>query len=537
MKSTRADMKNNWGLIRLLLRGCLLLGMVLNSLLAYSEIQSMDLPYPEAHLIVMNRELATFKIELGGANPENRAERAKKRFSKIDDFNLSEPIKTEPFTLGNQKGVQFQLGNQFLFALSQGDLDLDAYKDFDELIKDTVKKLEEYRSAQLEQREWPRTLRSLLYSLVATLALLIFGWLLRKFFNVFFLFLREKSKSIGEQNKGGHWKEYVIMFFARFLQAIYWLITLIFAYIWITYCLKLFPLTVPLGQKLGGYIWKTLQWISHGVINAMPNIITILVILSIARILSDLMTVFFKRVETGDLNVSIFHQDTIKATQRIATIILWGLTLAIIYPFIPGSHSEAFKGLSVLFGLVISLGSTGIVNQMMSGLVVVYSRALRIGDYVQVNGVSGVVTEIGGLATKIQTQEKIETTIPNSLLIGDSIQNFSKLNEGNGALLSTKVTIGYDASWRVVHQLLLSAASQNKDLRLEPAPKVFQRALSDFYVEYELFVYTDSPEKTIVILSNLHQEIQDAFNGAGIQMMSPHFMSQPDQAVIASKER
>lgn len=535
MNSIHADMKNNFGLIAFLIRWFLLVGLGLNSLLAYPEVQSMNLPYPEAQLIVMNRELATFKIELGGANPENRVERAEKRFSKIDDFNLSEPIKTEPFTLGNQKGVQFQLGNQFLFALAQGDLDLDTHKDFDALIKDTVKKLEEYRSAQLEQREWPRTLRSLLYSLIATMALLIVGWSLRKLFNVFFAFLRERSQSIGAQNKGGHWKEYVLMFFARLSQAIYWLITLIFAYIWITFCLNLFPLTVPLGQKLGSYIWKTLQWISHGVVNAIPNIITILVILSIARILSDLMSVFFKRVETGDLNVSIFHQDTIQATQRIATIILWGLTLAIIYPFIPGSHSEAFKGLSVLFGLVISLGSTGIVNQMMSGLVVVYSRALRIGDYVQVNGISGVVTEIGGLATKIQTQEKIETTIPNSLLIGDSIQNFSKLNEGNGALLSTKVTIGYDASWRVVHQLLLSAAAQNKYLRTDPAPRVFQRALSDFYVEYELFIHTDSPEKTIMIMSNLHQEIQDAFNGAGIQIMSPHFMSQPAQAVISSK--
>jgi small-conductance mechanosensitive channel len=501
-----------------------------------AEVQSTNLPFPEAHLTVMNRELATFKVELGGASPEARVERAVKRFSKIDDFHLTEPVKTEAFTLGNQRGVQFQLGDLFLFALAHGDWDPEADKDFDALVKEAVTKLEEYRSAQLAQREWPRNLKSLLLALVATIALIICGWLLRKLFHSFFGYLRQRSQEIGLQTKGAHWKEYVYMFFARLSQAIYWLITLVLAYIWITFCLNLFPLTVPLGHKLGGYIWKTLQWITHGALNAVPNLITILVILSIARIVSELMGVFFKRVETGGLSLSIFHQDTVQATQRIATIILWGLTLAVIYPFIPGSHSEAFKGLSVLFGLVISLGSTGIVNQMMSGLVVVYSRALRIGDYVNVNGVSGVVTEIGGLATKIQTQEEIETTIPNSLLIANSIKNYSKLNEGRGALLSTKVTIGYDASWRVVHQLLLDAAAKVSDLRQDPVPRVFQQALSDFYVEYELFVHTDRSEKAAMTLSNLHQEIQDGFNKAGIQIMSPHFMGQPNQPVLAPSQ-
>lgn len=530
----RIFMKTTRKLLRYLLGWMLFFTLGLNVGAVHAQVQLSNLPFPEAHLIVMNRELAIFKVELAGASPEARVERAVRRFSKIDDFHLTEPIKTESFTLGNQKGVQFQLGDLFLFALAHGDWDPESDKDFDVLVKDTVKKLEEYRTAQLEQRQWPRNLKSLLYTFFATTALIILGWLLRKLFNTFFLFLRERSQEIGIQNKGAHWKEYVLMFFARLSQAIYWLITLVLAYIWITFCLNLFPLTAPLGRKLGSYIWKTLQWIADGALNAVPNLITILVILSIARVVSELMSVFFKRVETGGLNLSIFHRDTVQATQRIATVILWGLTLAIIYPFIPGSHSDAFKGLSVLFGLVISLGSTGIVNQMMSGLVVVYSRALRIGDYVNVNGVSGVVTEIGGLATKIQTQEEIETTIPNSLLIANSIKNYSKLNEGRGALLSTKVTIGYDAPWREVHQLLLDAAAKVKDLRLDPAPRVFQQALSDFYVEYELFIHTDRSEKAAMTLSNLHQEIQDGFNRAGIQIMSPHFMAQPNQPVLGS---
>ncbi len=221
------------------------------------------------------------------------------------------------------------------------------------------------------------------------------------------------------------------------------------------------------------------------------------------------------------------------ASQRIASVILWGIAIAIIYPFIPGSSSDAFKGLSVFMGLVISLGSTGLVNQLMSGLVVIYSRAIRVGDLVSVDGTEGVVTEVGGLATKIQSLQKIEITVPNSVLISNSIQNLSRLNEKSGALFSTKVTIGYDAPWRKVHEMLIDSAQKISDIRHDPKPVVYQRGLSDFYVEYELFMHLTDPSRKVAILSLLHQEIQDAFNANGIQIMSPHFMAQPSQPVIA----
>ena len=169
----------------------------------------------------------------------------------------------------------------------------------------------------------------------------------------------------------------------------------------------------------------------------------------------------------------------------------------------------------------------------MSGLVVVYSRALRVGDFVQVNGIKGVVTEVGGLATKIQTQNKIETTIPNSVIISNSIENYTRLNDSTGTLLSTTVTIGYDAPWRQIHEMLINAALATNQIQSSPTPYVYQRALSDFYVEYQLFVHTNHPEIQIRILSELHQKIQDEFNRAGIQIMSPHFMSQPEQPVIS----
>ncbi len=323
------------------------------------------------------------------------------------------------------------------------------------------------------------------------------------------------------------------MFSARFTQIISWLIVLILLYAWATFSLSRFPWTYPIGHKLGLHVTSTLSWIVESVLGAIPNLITIFIVIFITRSVLDLLKVFFRRVQSGQLKIPFLHFETVSATQRITTVILWGLCISIIYPFIPGSNSEAFKGLSVLLGVIISLGSTGLVTQLMSGLVVVYSRALRVGDFVQVNGIKGVVTEVGGLATKIQTQNKIETTIPNSVIISNSIENYTRLNDSTGTLLSTTVTIGYDAPWRKVHEMLINAAVSTNQIQSSPSPYVYQRALSDFYVEYQLFIHTNHPEIQIKILSELHQKIQDEFNREGIQIMSPHFMSQPDQPVIS----
>jgi small-conductance mechanosensitive channel len=174
---------------------------------------------------------------------------------------------------------------------------------------------------------------------------------------------------------------------------------------------------------------------------------------------------------------------------------------------------------------------------MMSGLVIIYSRALRKGDVVSVNGIDGMVSEVGTLATKIVTMRNEEITIPNSVLIGNPIRNFSKLAGTQGTMVATKVTIGYDAPWRQVHALLELAAQRTPGLRREPKPYVYQRALADFYVEYELFAHTDHPRDRVATLSALHANIQDAFNEAGVQIMSPHFVLQPKENVVVPPER
>ena len=181
---------------------------------------------------------------------------------------------------------------------------------------------------------------------------------------------------------------------------------------------------------------------------------------------------------------------------------------------------------------MLTLGSSGVVNQLMSGLVLVYSRALRVGDYVVIGQDEGVVQEVGTLATKLITMRNEEITIPNAVLMSSPIKNYSRKADESGTLAATKVGVGYDTPWRQVHALLLDAASRTHGLRRAPAPVVLQRALGDFYVEYELLVYLDKPIERIPMLSALHGHIQDCFHEANIQMMSPHFVGQPEAAVV-----
>jgi small-conductance mechanosensitive channel len=238
-------------------------------------------------------------------------------------------------------------------------------------------------------------------------------------------------------------------------------------------------------------------------------------------------------VAAGTLSFPGLHPETVGATRRIAQAFLWMAALAAAYPYLPGSSSEAFKGLSLLLGVMVSLGSTGIMAQAMSGLVVVYSRALAAGDSIRAGEVEGVVSEVGLLSTKVITLRGEEVTLPNNVVIAGGVRNFSRLNRGEGALCTTTVTIGYDAPWRQVEALLIRAASGTHGLVAEVPAYVLQRSLSDFFVTYDLVARLENPIDRPQVLSELHGRIQDLFNEAGIQIMSPHFMVQPPAPVLA----
>ena len=490
----------------------------------------------EATLRLMNREIITFRTDLAGATPAVRVERARQRVSQAAEAEFSNPIRTEPYALGQAKGYQLLLGSRPLFTILEGDLLPDSGETLPLLVQRTAATLDELRRAHLEQQYWPTLLTGAGLSLAATLILAASLWLLWRGTGFLSLFLDRIREAHEAATTRIEWEEFAARLGVRLLWLIRWTVALFFTYTWTMYVLGRFPLTRPLGDHLGRFVVRLIEWLGSGIVAAIPGFVTIGVVFFLTRSIVELLGLFFSRVQSGAVQVPFLHAETVGATRNIVTVVAWGLGVAVAYPYIPGSSSDAFKGLSVMFGLMISLGSTGVMTQMMSGLVVVYSRALRKGDFVSVGGSEGVVVEIGALATKLVNLKNEEITIPNAVLIGNSIRNFTRLSGGEGPVISTRVTIGYDAPWRQVHALLTGAAAVTPGIRREPHPFVLQRALSDFYVEYELYAHIDEPLRRFFILNDLHAAIQDQFNEYGVQIMSPNFEDQPEKPVLSPRE-
>ena len=335
------------------------------------------------------------------------------------------------------------------------------------------------------------------------------------------------------------WIPYLRTLLARIIQLLGLFVSAALSFAWLTSVLLLFEATEGLGQRLGGLLYAALVTVGNGLVDTIPGLIVVVVILVLAQAAVQASNAMFRAVAKRQLQISIIHPETASATRRLVALGIWALAVVAAYPYLPGAQSEVFKGVSVLLGAMLTLGSSGVVTQLMSGLVLVYSRALRVGDHV-VSGrgddaIEGVVQQVGVLATKLVNVRNEEITIPNAVLVNNAIKNYSRLSERSGTLFSAHVSIGYDAPWRQVHALLLSAAARTPRLRQEPKPYVLQRALNDFYVEYELLAHLDRPLERIQVLSHLHENIQDAFNEAGVQIMSPHFLTQPDRPVVAPR--
>ncbi|MDH5626397.1 MAG: mechanosensitive ion channel family protein, partial [Nitrospira sp.] len=193
------------------------------------------------------------------------------------------------------------------------------------------------------------------------------------------------------------------------------------------------------------------------------------------------------------------------------------------FPYIPGSQSEGFRGISVFLGLLISLGSAAAIGNIIAGVVLTYMRPFQVGDRVKIADTTGDVMEKTLLVTRVRTIKNVDVTIPNAMVLGSHLINFSSSAKNLGLILHTSVTIGYDAPWKTVHELLVSAARATTHILQKPEPFVLQTSLNDFYVTYEINAYTDQANLMAAIYADLHQNIQDKFNEAGVEIMSPHY--------------
>lgn len=320
------------------------------------------------------------------------------------------------------------------------------------------------------------------------------------------------------------------------LRAASWITGLLLAYAWATFSLTRFPYTRPWGLVFGRFLASTAEAIGLAILHAVPNLITVALIMLAARGVSALLRTFFDTVEKQGVEILGIHPDTVPATRRIANAIVWMFAVASAYPFLPGASSASFQGISVLAGVLVTFGSAGLVGQAMSGLLLMYARGFKAGDFIRVGEVEGTVAELGLLTTRIRTVANELILVPNSTMVSGSITDYSAAGrEGRPLFVTSSVTIGYDAPWQRIHDLLLAAGAKLPGVVHTPASYVLQRALNDFYVVYEVFVPIDAAQATNLpaLRSKLNALIQDTFWAAGQEITSPHFYSLRDGNAIS----
>ena len=290
----------------------------------------------------------------------------------------------------------------------------------------------------------------------------------------------------------------------------------------------IFPQTKGLADTIFSYIWNPVKDILVGIVDYIPNLFTIFIIWYAIKYLVRFVHYLSREIEAGRLKFGGFYPDWAMPTFHIIRFLLYAFMIAMIYPYLPGSRSGVFQGISVFVGLIVSLGSSTVIGNIIAGFVITYMRPFKLGDRIQLNDTTGNVIEKTPLVTRIKTPKNEVVTIPNSFIMSSHTVNYSASAREYGLIIHSEVTIGYDAPWRQVHQLLIEAALNTPGVIDDPRPFVLETSLSDWYPVYQINAYIREADKLAQIYSDLHQNIQDRFNEAGIEIMSPHYMAMRD---------
>jgi small-conductance mechanosensitive channel len=312
---------------------------------------------------------------------------------------------------------------------------------------------------------------------------------------------------------------------------------LVVAYVYLNLVLALYPWTRPLAARLFEIFFDPLGDLVMGFLDALPNLVFVAVLVIVTRYVLKLTRLYFAGIEQGAITLGKFDRDWALPTYKIARLGIIACALVVGYPHIPGSSSEAFKGVSILIGLVFSLGSSSVIANLIAGYSMIYRRAFKVGDRIMVQDLTGDVTDLRLMVTHLRTVKNEEIVVPNSDLLNSHIINYSTLARSRGLILHTTVGIGYETPWRQVEAMLRLAAERTPGLLKEPAPFILQKSLGDFAVTYELNVYCDDPQKMGRLYTAMHQNVLDVFNEHGVQIMTPAYEGDPEAPKVVPKDQ
>lgn len=493
---------------------------------------------PSASVTVLHRKVALLRATFLGVTPVDRAGRAEQTIQDLlDKGGPGEvTVKDEP------QGKVLMIDGALALILVPDDADRTRGESLDAVTQNAVAALTHAIDETRETRDQGRLLKATGYSVAATLVFVLAvwaAWRIRRAAAARTADLFEARA--GDMQLGGmallhptrlrriaHWMVGVAL----------WLAVAVLAYEWLVFVLTRFAYTRAWGEELGSFLMGVMSQVGGSAVQALPNLLIAVFIFLLARGVVAVARPVFDRAERGWSTVPWLDKDLAVPTRRIFTAAVWLFALAMAYPYLPGAQSEAFKGISVLVGLMLTLGGSSLVGQGASGLILMYSRTIRVGEYVRINDQEGTVTELGTFTTKIRTGLGEEISMPNSLIMSSITKNYSRTVRGQGYIVDTTLTIGYDTPWRQVEAMLVEAARRTDGVLESPAPQVFKTGLSDFYVEYRLVCQAipTQPRPRAEVMQLLHSNVLDVFNEHGVQIMSPHYFNDPPQAKVVPRE-
>jgi small-conductance mechanosensitive channel len=307
-----------------------------------------------------------------------------------------------------------------------------------------------------------------------------------------------------------------------------WLVIAAIVYLLSAFALRQFPWTRATAERLLDLVVQPVMSMASGVVGYIPKLIFLVLLFLGVRYFLKLLALFAEAVGAGRVPLRSFDAEWAQPTYHIARILIILLALVIAYPYLPGSGSAAFQGLSIFAGLMLSLGASSAMASLIAGYTVTYRRAFRVGDRITVGDLTGEVSDVRLLVTHMRTAKNEEVVVPNSLVLQNHVVNYTKLARTHGLILHTTVSIGYETPWRQVEAMLQLAAERTEGVLREPAPFVLEKALGDFAVTYELNVYIDNTQLLAQRYAELHRQVLDVFNEYGVQIMTPAYEGDPE---------
>ncbi|MBL4373555.1 mechanosensitive ion channel family protein [Klebsiella pneumoniae] len=484
---------------------------------------------------IFHQPVVMLQATFGQTTPEERVLRIRSALRVFTEDDIRQPLRVVPVIRYGQPGRLFLMNGKPVLLLSQADLDEGDDLTLDQAAQRVLARMEAQRTSLQEQFNNRYLFISAGKALAGALLLALFyygafrAW--RRVRRFFLLRILEKRSAIPQ-----HWRRYLGNIEVRLYAVLVILLGMLACYLWLSWAFSLFPWTRVWSESLGDWSLGVIRHLSLSIVASLPGLMIVVLIFLLTWLIIRLVKVVLDQVAAGRIQIPGIHPETVSATRRLISVVIWLFALSAAYPFLPGANSLAFKGISVFFGLMLTLGSTGVMTHAMSGLVLIYSRALRKGDWIRLADNEGQVSEIGVLATKILTRENYIVTVPNAVVVSGKIINLSAESVDGGVNLTTSVTIGYDTPWRQVHALLELAARRTPGIDQQIAPVVRKLGLLDWYTSYELQVRLLPTTKLPDGRNALHSSIIDVFNEFGVQIMSPNFVMQPKAAVVVPQE-